>query len=124
MTDTIFDLAAALGFKDLGHTPQGVRPGVSADSEGRTGGGCEAPGAVPFTLPPAKAWRSFDGPQAGGPPPRPKPTGPVPHPPPPFVPGEFPPPVIGEGQLYDVDHALWRALSVECPAWPSSRRPL
>jgi hypothetical protein len=86
MTDTIFALAASLGFKDLGHRgPQGVRPLV-ADSEGRAGS--TPPGAVPFTTPqPLGPPRFGDGPPRPGqpgPPPRPQP-GPVPHPPPPYA---------------------------------------
>lgn len=76
----IFDLAAALGFKDLGRCgPQGVRPLV-ADSEGRAGS--TPPGAVPFTLPPTKAHRSFDGtlPTPNPPPPPPQPFPPAPFP--------------------------------------------
>jgi hypothetical protein len=57
MTDTIFALAASLGFKDLGHRgPQGVRPLV-ADSEGRAG--LTPPGAVPFTTPAAAGPAAF-----------------------------------------------------------------
>lgn len=68
MTDDLMDLAVSLGFKDLGHRgPQGVRPRVAADSEGRSGGAAIAPGAVPFTNPPP-------------PPPQPFPPNPFPRP--------------------------------------------
>lgn len=80
--DDVFALAESLGFQDLGHRgPQGVRPLVAADSEGRAGS--TPPGAVPFTLPPTPGPPRFDDPATA---PRPKPagpTGPVPHPPPP-----------------------------------------
>ncbi len=95
-------------------------PSVDADSEGRAG--LTPPGAVPFTLPPPPGLPRFgDGrPTPGQPPTPPRPTGPVPHPPPPRY--EFPPPVLGEGQLFDVPGETWRALSVDCDTWPSSRR--
>jgi hypothetical protein len=57
VADDVFALAASLGFQDLGHRPQGVRPLV-ADSEGRAGS--PQPGAVPFTLPPTRPVPSFD----------------------------------------------------------------
>jgi hypothetical protein len=60
IADDVFDLAASLGFQDLGLRPQGVRPHVAADSEGRTGGAAIVPGAVPFTLPPTRPVPSFD----------------------------------------------------------------
>ncbi len=64
-TDTLFDLAASLGFQDLGlRGPQGEPPAasaiVAADSEGRAGF-YPAPGAVPRGfLPPIPTVRSFD----------------------------------------------------------------
>jgi hypothetical protein len=62
--DTIFALADSLGFKDLGHRgpsePPVTPPRVAADSEGRTGGARNAPGAVPFTLPQTPPVPRFD----------------------------------------------------------------
>jgi hypothetical protein len=60
--DTIFALAASLGFKDLGHRgPQGeppvTPPRVAADSEGRAGVRPDS-GAVPSLppMPPIPPW--------------------------------------------------------------------
>lgn len=80
MTDTIFALAASLGFKDLGRSAM-----AAADSEGRTGGADFAPGAVPFTLPLTPLPPSFSTPGDGRPTPgQPGPPKPTPFPPPPW----------------------------------------
>lgn len=113
MTDTTFDLALSLGedVAQVYETP--ARPGPVEAGSRKAGGPVPKP-EMPQPLGPP----SFDEATA----PAPHPTGPIdppiPHPPPPFEPGEFPPPVIGEGQLYDVDHALWRALTVDCVSSP------
>jgi hypothetical protein len=76
--DTIFDLAASLGFQDLGRSAS-----VAADSEGRAGGVVTAPGAVPSMPKPLGPPRFGDGrPTPGQPNPRPQP-GPSPQPLPP-----------------------------------------
>jgi hypothetical protein len=60
--DNLFALADSLGFKDLGRRgpsePPVTPPVVAADSEGRTGGGEDAPGAVPSlpSMPPVPPW--------------------------------------------------------------------
>jgi hypothetical protein len=83
MTDNIFDLAATLGFQDLGLAPQGVRLAVAADSEGRAGAD-PSPGAVPSMPKPLGPPRFGDGRPQPWPRPRPNPP-PVPTPPPPFA---------------------------------------
>jgi hypothetical protein len=67
-----------VSFRHGGREESPTSSGVAADSEGRAG--LTPPGAVPFTLPPARGLPRFT-----NPPPPPPPPFPPPHPAPPPV---------------------------------------